>query len=206
MRKTYLFLSTFLAISLTWNVCAQTRTAPKSARDDKVCGLLAVNEICVKIGSAEPTTGAIGFLGQDSENGAQLAVNDVNAKGDLVINSQKVKLVLVTEDDAADPILGYVVAQKLVDAQVVAVVGHLNSGVSIPASFIYSQNGLVQVSPSSLNPDYTLKANKTPQDHTSAYRVIANDKKQGPALAQYLLRKGVKTVAIVDDATWYGED
>jgi branched-chain amino acid transport system substrate-binding protein len=156
-------------------------------------------ETIVKIGHAAPLTGGIAHLGKDNENGARLAVEEVNKTG-LEIGGKKIKLELVGEDDAADPKTGTAVAQKLVDAKVVAVVGHLNSGVSIPASKIYSDAGIVQISPSSTNPDYTKQGFKT------TYRVVATDAQQGPALANYAAKSlGAKSVAIVDDATAYGK-
>ncbi|QOT75825.1 branched-chain amino acid ABC transporter substrate-binding protein [Cupriavidus basilensis] len=156
-------------------------------------------EVVVKIGHAAPLTGGIAHLGKDNENGARLAVEEVNKTG-LEINGKKIKLELVGEDDAGDPKTGTAVAQKLVDAKVVAVVGHLNSGVSIPASKIYSDAGIVQISPSSTNPDYTKQGFKT------TFRVVATDAQQGPALANYATKSlHAKTVAIVDDATAYGK-
>ena len=156
-------------------------------------------ETVVKIGHAAPLTGGIAHLGKDNENGARLAVEEANKEG-LTIDGKKIKLELVGEDDAGDPKTGTAVAQKLVDEHVVAVVGHLNSGVSIPASKIYSDAGIVQISPSSTNPDYTKQGFKT------TYRVVATDAQQGPALANYAAKTlGAKTVAIVDDATAYGK-
>ncbi|WP_066732059.1 branched-chain amino acid ABC transporter substrate-binding protein [Cupriavidus sp. D384] len=156
-------------------------------------------ETVVKIGHAAPLTGGIAHLGKDNENGARLAVEEVNKTG-LEIGGKKIKLELVGEDDAADPKTGTAVAQKLVDAHVVAVVGHLNSGVSIPASKIYSDAGITQISPSSTNPDYTKQGFKT------TYRVVATDAQQGPALANYAAKSlHAKSVAIVDDATAYGK-
>ena len=153
----------------------------------------------VKIGSAAPLTGGIAHLGKDNENGARLAIEDVNKAG-LTIGGKPVKLELVGEDDAADAKTGTSVAQKLVDAKVVAVVGHLNSGVSIPASKIYNDAGIVQISPSSTNPEYTKQGFKT------TYRVVGTDAQQGPALATYVVKNlKAKTVAIVDDATQYGK-
>ena len=179
--------------------------APATAQDGSACGTLAADEICVKIGSGAPKTGGIAHLGKDNENGVALAIQEINAKGDLLIGGKKVKLALVGEDDAGDPKQGPIVAQKLVDAGVVGVVGHLNSGVSIPASTVYANNGLVQVSPSSTNPDYTLKSSKTPKGAVSAYRVVATDAQQGPALAKFMLAHGGKNVAVLDDATQYGK-
>ncbi|CAJ0849837.1 branched-chain amino acid ABC transporter substrate-binding protein [Ralstonia pickettii] len=156
-------------------------------------------ETVIKIGHAAPLTGGIAHLGKDNENGARLAVEEANKEG-LTIDGKKIKLELVGEDDAGDPKTGTAVAQKLVDEHVVAVVGHLNSGVSIPASKIYSDAGIVQISPSSTNPDYTKQGFKT------TYRVVATDAQQGPALANYAAKTlGAKTVAIVDDATAYGK-
>jgi branched-chain amino acid transport system substrate-binding protein len=153
----------------------------------------------VKIGHAAPLTGANAEWGKDTENGARLAVEEINAKG-LVIGGQKVTLELDAQDDASDPRQGTQVAQKLVDDKVVAVVGHMNSGTTIPASKIYSDAGIVEVSPSATNPVYTQQGFKT------AYRVVATDAQQGPALADYAKKTlGAKSVAIVDDATAYGQ-
>lgn len=153
----------------------------------------------VKIGHVAPLTGGIAHLGKDNEDGARLAVEEINAKG-LTINGQKVTLELDPQDDAGDPRTATQVAQKLVDDKVVAVVGHLNSGTTIPASKIYSDAGIVQISPSATNPTYTQQGFKT------TYRVVATDAQQGPALANYA-SKGlkVKSVAIVDDSTAYGQ-
>lgn len=162
-------------------------------------GTAANAQQVVKIGHAGPLTGAIAHLGKDNENGARLAVEEINKAG-LTINGQKVTLELVGEDDAGDPKTGTAVAQKLVDAKVVGVVGHLNSGVSIPAAKIYSDAGIVQISPSSTNPAYTQQGFKT------TYRVVATDAQQGPALANYASKSlKAKTVAIIDDATAYGK-
>ncbi|WP_042309028.1 branched-chain amino acid ABC transporter substrate-binding protein [Paraburkholderia terrae] len=153
----------------------------------------------VKIGSVEPVTGGIAHLGKDNENGAHLAIEDINKKG-LVINGKKVALQLDAQDDQADPRVATQVAQKLVDDKVVAVVGHLNSGTSIPASKIYSDAGIVQISPSSTNPAYTQQGFKT------TYRVVATDAQQGPALADFAKKLGnIRRVAILDDSTAYGQ-
>ncbi|RQH00658.1 branched-chain amino acid ABC transporter substrate-binding protein [Paraburkholderia dinghuensis] len=153
----------------------------------------------VKIGHVGPLTGGSAHLGKDNENGARLAIEEINAKG-LTIGGQKVTLQLDGQDDGADPRQATQVAQKLVDDKVVAVIGHLNSGASIPASKIYSDAGIVQISPSSTNPAYTQQGFKT------TYRVVATDAQQGPALANYAAKTlNVKSVAIVDDSTAYGQ-
>lgn len=153
----------------------------------------------VKIGHVAPLTGPIAHLGKDNENGARLALEEINKAG-LIIDGKKVVLTLVPEDDAEDPKTATQVAQKLVDAKVVGVVGHLNSGTSIPASRIYSDAGITQVSPSATNPDYTKQGFKT------TYRLVATDAQQGPALANYVANTlKAKTVAIIDDSTQYGK-
>ena len=153
----------------------------------------------VKIGHVAPLTGSSAHLGKDNENGARLAVEEINKAG-LMIDGKKVVLTLVPEDDAEDPKTATQVAQKLADANVVGVIGHLNSGTSIPASKIYSDAGITQISPSSTNPDYTKQGFKT------TYRLVATDAQQGPALADYVSKTlKAKTVAIIDDSTQYGK-
>ena len=98
-------------------------------------------DMVVKIGHVGPVSGAQAHYGKDNENGARMAVEELNAKG-VTIGGKKVKLELVAEDDAADPKQGTAAAQKLCDAKVNGVVGHLNSGTTIPASAIYNQCGL----------------------------------------------------------------
>ena len=108
----------------------------------------------IKIGHVAPLTGGIAHLGKDNENGARMAIDDLNAKG-LTIDGKKIKFELLAEDDAADPKQGTAAAQKLVDQKVSGVIGHLNSGTTIPASKIYSDAGIPQISPSATNPKYT---------------------------------------------------
>ena len=159
----------------------------------------ATSGVVIKIGNVAPLTGPDSYLGKDNENGARLAVEEINRQG-LTINGKAITLELLGEDDAGDPKLGTQVAQKLVDSKVVAVVGHLNSGVTIPASKIYSEAGIVQISPSSTNPEYTKQGYKT------AYRMVGTDAQQGPVLAKFAIEtlKG-KSIAIVDVATQYGK-
>jgi branched-chain amino acid transport system substrate-binding protein len=153
----------------------------------------------VKIGHVGPLTGGIAHLGKDNENGARLALDEANAKG-LKLEGKNVKLELVADDDQADPKVGTTVAQKLVDAKVAGVVGHLNSGVSIPASGIYNQAGIPMISGSSTNPQLTEQGFKT------VFRVVGRDDQQGPAIASYLAGEvKPKTAAVIDDATAYGE-
>jgi branched-chain amino acid transport system substrate-binding protein len=153
----------------------------------------------VKIGHVGPLTGGIAHLGKDNENGARLAVEEANA-AKIKIDGKDVKFVFVGEDDQADPKVGATVAQKLVDAKVAGVVGHLNSGTSIPASPIYNQAGIPVISGSATNPKLTEQGFKT------QFRVVGRDDQQGPAVAQYLAANNKpQTVAVIDDATAYGE-
>ncbi|MDP1612184.1 MAG: branched-chain amino acid ABC transporter substrate-binding protein [Sulfuritalea sp.] len=153
----------------------------------------------VKIGSVAPLTGGIAHLGKDNENGARLAIDEANAAG-LTLGGKKVKFELMSEDDQADPKVGNTVAQKLVDAKVAGVVGHLNSGTTIPASAIYNTAALPMVSGSATNPALT------EQGFKGVFRVVGRDDQQGPAVANYLATTNKpKTVAVIDDATAYGE-
>jgi branched-chain amino acid transport system substrate-binding protein len=153
----------------------------------------------VKIGHVAPLTGGIAHLGKDNENGARLAVEEANAAG-VKLGGKEVKFVLVAEDDQADPKVATTIAQKLVDEKVVGVVGHLNSGTSIPASPIYNQAGIPVISGSATNPKLT------EQGFKNQFRVVGRDDQQGPAIASYLAsQKKPKLVAVIDDATAYGE-
>jgi branched-chain amino acid transport system substrate-binding protein len=155
--------------------------------------------VIVRIGSASPLTGPQAHIGIDIRNGVQLAVEDANASG-VEVGGRKVKFELVAEDDEANPTKATTVAQKLVDSRVAAVVGHFNSGASIPASKIYSDAGVPQISPSSTNPKYTLQGFKT------AFRVVAHDDQQGPTLGRYAAATvKAKRIAVIDDSTAYGQ-
>ena len=153
----------------------------------------------VKIGHVGPTSGGIAHLGKDNENGARMAIDELNAKG-VTIGGKKVKFELLAEDDGGDPKQGTAAAQKLVDSKVAGVVGHLNSGTSIPASKIYSDAGIPQVSPSATNPKYTRQGFKT------TFRLVADDVHLGGTLGKYAVTqlKG-KSIAVIDDRTAYGQ-
>ena len=158
----------------------------------------AMPEVTVKIGHVAPTTGPQAHLGKDNENGARLAIDDANAKG-IVIDGKKVKFDLDAQDDQADPKQGTIVAQKLVDDKVAGVVGHLNSGTSIPASKIYNDAGIPMISPSATNPKLTLQGFK------DVFRVMANDVQQGSVIGKAAVETlGAKKIAIIDDKTAYG--
>ncbi len=175
-----------LAVPLTLTLLA----AAAGARAD---------EQIVKIGHVAPLSGQIAHLGKDNENGARMAIDALNAKG-LSVAGKKLKFVLLAEDDAANPQQATAAAQKLVDAKVSGVIGHLNSGTTIPASKIYNDNGIPQISPSSTNPKYTQ------QGYKGAFRVVANDGQLGGALGRYAAGTlKAKQVAIIDDRTAYGQ-
>ncbi|MET0509215.1 MAG: branched-chain amino acid ABC transporter substrate-binding protein [Burkholderiaceae bacterium] len=159
----------------------------------------ATAQTVVRIGHVGPLTGSIAHLGKDNENGGKLAIQDLNAKG-IKIGGQAVKFELVPEDDGADPKQGTAAAQKLVDAKVAGVIGHLNSGTTIPASRIYHDAGIPQISPSATNPQYTKQGFK------SAFRVVANDSQLGGTLGKYAVNElKAKSIAIIDDRTAYGQ-
>ena len=153
----------------------------------------------IKIGSVAPLTGGIAHLGKDNENGARLAIDEANAAG-MMLGGKKVKFELMSEDDQSDPKVGNTVAQKLDDAKVAGIVGHLNSGTTIPASAIYNTANLPMISGSATNPALT------EQGFKGVFRVVGRDDQQGPAVANYLATNNKpKTVAVIDDATAYGE-
>ena len=153
----------------------------------------------IKIGHVAPLTGGIAHLGKDNENGARLAIEEANA-AKLKIGGKEAKFVLVAEDDQADPKVGTTVAQKLVDEKVAGVVGHLNSGTTIPASTIYNQAGIPMITGSATNPKLTEQGFKV------TFRTVGRDDQQGPAIASYLAAtRKPKLVAVIDDATAYGE-
>lgn len=164
------------------------------------CNKPATNgEPVIKIGSASPLTGPQAHLGKDNANGAQLAVDEINAHG-LILGGKKVRLQLLVEDDQADPKTATTVAQKLADDDVAGVIGHLNSGATIPASKIYYDSEIPQISPSATAVAYTM------QGFNTAFRVMSNDRQQGEALGRFAVdRLGAKRIAIIDDRSAYGQ-
>ena len=153
----------------------------------------------IKIGVAQPLTGPLGRLGKDMLTGAQMAVNDLNANA-FTVDGQQVKFALVSVDDKSDHATGKAVAQQLVSDGVVAVIGHLNSGVSIEAAPIYAAAHVAQLAIST-NPRYTQLNLPT------TLRLVANDDVQAKAMASYAATAmdGATTFCLVDDATPYGK-
>ena len=170
-----------------------------------ICSIACASAACgaqeavARIGVVAPLTGSIAHLGKDMADGAILAVEDLNAKG-LVIGGRRVRFEVVEEDDAADPRTATQVAQKLADMKVNGVVGHLNSGTTIPAANIYDAAGIPQVAPAATNPKYTQAG------HKWAVRLMATDLQQGSGIATFAATSlHATTAAIVDDRTAYGQ-
>jgi branched-chain amino acid transport system substrate-binding protein len=169
--------------------CAGFASSPTMAQAQEV----------VRIGHAADMSGPVAYFGKDSENGARMAIEALNARG-ATIAGKKVTWQLIGEDDASDPKQATSVAQKLVDARVNGVIGHEGSGTTIPASKIYSDAGIPQISPSATSPQYTH------QNFATAFRVVANDVQLGRALGRYAVKSmNVKRVAVIDDRTAYGQ-
>ena len=159
----------------------------------------AAAELVVKIGASSPLTGPQAHIGKDNENGTRMAIEDANAKG-VNIGGKKVRFELLSEDDQADAKTATIVAQKLVDARVNGVIGHLNSGTTIPASRIYSDNGIPQISPSATAIKFTSQGFKT------AFRVMTNDGQQGKVLGEFAAKNlGAQKIAVIDDRSAYGQ-
>jgi branched-chain amino acid transport system substrate-binding protein len=164
-----------------------------------VAGMASAQDAVVKIGHVAPMSGAQAHYGKDNENGARMAIDDLNTQN-IVIAGKKITFELVAEDDAADPKQGTAAAQKLCDSKVAGVVGHLNSGTTIPASKIYNDCGIPMVTGAATNPNLTKPGYKT------TYRIIANDNALGAGLAFYAADAlKLKRVAIIDDRTAYGQ-
>ncbi|MDR5759473.1 branched-chain amino acid ABC transporter substrate-binding protein [Caballeronia sp. LZ035] len=153
----------------------------------------------VVIGFAAPLTGGSAHYGTDLKRGVELALDDANARN-LKIGGQPVHFVLEAEDDQGDPRMGSQVAQKLVDANVAGVVGHFNSGTTIPASRIYNTAGIPMVSPTATNPTLTA------QGFSNVFRVVNSDAQMGKLAGQSAVQalKG-KSIAVIDDRTAFGQ-
>ncbi|MES2481017.1 MAG: branched-chain amino acid ABC transporter substrate-binding protein [Pseudomonadota bacterium] len=165
-----------------------------------VAGMASAQDVqVVKIGHVGPMSGAQAHYGKDNENGVRMAIEDLNAQN-ISIGGKRVRFEIAAEDDAADPKQGTAAAQKLCDAKVAGVVGHLNSGTTIPASKVYNDCGIPHVTGAATNPDLTKPGYKT------TYRIIANDNALGAGLAMYAAEKlKLKTVAVIDDRSAYGQ-
>ena len=195
-KRLLLRLTILFAAALT--ACGKSE-APAATPANPSVNSSAADELVVKIGASAPLTGPQAHIGKDNENGTRMAIEDANARG-VTIGGKKVRFELLSEDDQTDPRTATIVAQKLVDAKVNGIVGHLNSGTTIPASRIYSDNGIPQISPSATAVAYTAQGFK------SAFRVMANDGQQGRVLGEFAAKNlGAKKIAVLDDRTAYGQ-
>ena len=159
----------------------------------------AYAEEVVKIGYAGPLTGSVAHLGKDAENGVRVAIDEAN-DAEIKIAGEPVRFVLDSIDDQADPKTAVLVAQRLVDDGVAGMVGHLTSGATVPASRVYANAGVPQISPSATNPQLTR------QGFATAFRVIGDDRDVGAVIANYSLDTlHVKRIAVIDDRTAYGQ-
>ncbi len=184
-----------LCAALSLIACGK-QTPPAS--ESTAASPTAATQTVIRIGQVSPLTGGGAHLGKDNENGVRLAIEEANATG-IEIGGQKVKFELLSEDDQSDPKVGTTVAQKLIDAKVAGVVGHLNSGTTVPASALYEQAGIPMISGSATTPQLT------EQGFKHVFRIVGRDDQQGPAVANYLLAEvKPKSVALIDDATAYG--
>ncbi len=152
----------------------------------------------IRFGFAAPLTGPQSHYGEDMQNGLTLALEEANKKG-IQVDGEKANFVLVSKDDQADPRVGVQVAQQLVDEDVAGILGHFNSGTTIPASRVYNDAGLPQIAMAT-SPEYTL------QKYDTAFRMMTSDTQQGAAVGKFIVEKlGAKKVALIDDRTAYGQ-
>jgi ABC-type branched-subunit amino acid transport system substrate-binding protein len=133
-----------------------------------VAPLAGLADVTVKIGFAAPLTGPNANYGKDLQNGVKMALDDAKANG-IKIKGQTAEFTLIAEDDQADPRVGTQVAQKLVDEGVNVIVGHFNSGTTIPASLIYEKAGIPDIDPAATNPVISGRGLK------NVFMVIASD-------------------------------
>ncbi len=162
-------------------------------------GPAAAQELVVRIGHVGPTSGPAAHMGKAAENGVRLAMAELQAQG-LRIGGKPVRLELLPEDDAGDPRQATTAAQKLVDQRASGVIGHLNSGTSIPASRVYSDAGIPQISPVATNPTYTRQGYKT------TFRMVTDDMQLGGTLGRYAVQTlKARHIVVVDDRTAYGQ-
>ncbi|PUB47481.1 MULTISPECIES: branched-chain amino acid ABC transporter substrate-binding protein [Pseudomonas] len=153
----------------------------------------------VLIGLAGPLTGPSARIGKDLENGAQLAIDQANAKHPT-INGEAVTFKLVSEDDQSDPRTAVTVAQRLVDEGVVGVVGHWNTGTSIPAARVYHDAGIAQVAPVATGHAYTQ------QGFDTSFRIMGHDDDGGQVAGRYALNTlKAQRIAVIDDRTAFGQ-
>jgi branched-chain amino acid transport system substrate-binding protein len=159
---------------------------------------VAADEQVVKIGVSGPLSGANAFAGKDDENGVRLAIEELNAQK-IKAGGKTVRFELLSEDDQGDPKQGVAVAQKFADAGVKFVLGPYNSGVAIPASRVYNDNGIL-MSTVGTNPKITQSG------YNTVFRIVASDSQVGASMAAYAARElKVRNVGVIDDHTAFGQ-
>ncbi|MBE5254925.1 branched-chain amino acid ABC transporter substrate-binding protein [Serratia marcescens] len=164
-----------------------------------ILSLPALADDTVLIGLAGPLTGPSARIGKDLENGARLAIADANAQKPT-LNGKPVIFKLLSEDDQSDPRTAVAVAQRLVDEGVAGVVGHWNTGTSIPAARIYHDAGIAQVAPVATGHGYTQ------QGFDTSFRVMGHDDDGGNYAGQYAVKTlKAKRIAVIDDRTAFGQ-
>ncbi|MGO4808663.1 branched-chain amino acid ABC transporter substrate-binding protein [Cupriavidus sp. 2MCAB6] len=175
---------------LSLAVCALSAQAPLTrAAEPKV----------VKIGFVAPLTGSVARVGKDLQYGAQLALDEENARSPTV-GGAPVKFVLDVQDDQADPRVAMQVAQKLDDDGVVGVIGHYNSGCSIPASAVYHQASIAMITPGSTNPQLTK------QGFRNVFRTMGHDGVGGVVAGRFVVEQvKARRIGIIDDSTAFGQ-
>jgi branched-chain amino acid transport system substrate-binding protein len=149
----------------------------------------------IKIGIGGPVTGPDATFGGQLRMGVEQAVEDINASGGILGQ----QLLISAGDDAADPKQGVSVANKFVGDEVSVVVGHFNSGVTMPASVVYAENNILNITPASTNPLITERGLDT------VFRTCGRDDQQGLVAARFLAAQKGKTIAIIHDKSTYGK-
>jgi branched-chain amino acid transport system substrate-binding protein len=185
-------LTVAVAAAIALGACGKKQDQPTTGEAGQS------GETVVKIGFAAPLTGPQAHYGEEYKNGVTLAIEDANAEKPT-IDGKPVKFELIAEDDQADPKTATQLAQKLVDEKVQGVIGHFNSGTSIPASKIYSDAGIPMIAMAT-SPVFTSQGYKT------TFRSMTSDTQQGSVMGKFVVDKlHAKNIAIVDDRTAYGQ-
>lgn len=152
----------------------------------------------VKLGFAAPLTGPQAHYGEDMRNGLLLAIEEANEQG-IEVDGKTARFELVSRDDQADPRTAVQVAQQIVDEGVDGILGHFNSGTTIPASRVYHDAGLPQIAMAT-SPEYT------DQGYETTFRMMTSDTQQGAAAGEFIVKDlEAKKIALIDDRTAYGQ-
>ncbi|MCW3478017.1 branched-chain amino acid ABC transporter substrate-binding protein [Neisseriaceae bacterium JH1-16] len=190
-------LTVAVAAALALSACGK-KEQPAAGTEASGAAAAAAGETVITLGFAAPLTGPQSHYGEEYKNGVTLAIEDANAQHPT-IGGKPVKFALDAEDDQADPKIATQVAQKFMDSKVSGIIGHFNSGTAIPASKIYSDNGVPMIAMATA-PTFTQQGFK------NTFRSMTSDTQQGSVVGKYVVDKlGFKKIAIVDDRTAYGQ-